>query len=54
MLIDAADGNPRRLLLILHELVEAHISEPDRPVERPITRAEWDVAVARAKARMAS
>ncbi len=54
MLIESARGNPRRLLLILHELIEAHIADPDRPVERPITRAEWDAAITRAEARMAS
>ena len=53
MLIESAQGNPRRLLLILHELVEAHIADPDWPVERPITRAEWALAVERAEARMA-
>lgn len=53
MLIESARGNPRRLLFILHELVEVHIADPDGPVERPITRAEWATAVERAEARMA-
>ena len=53
MLLESAQGNPRRLLLILHELVEAHIADPDWPIERPITRAEWKLAVERAEARMA-
>ncbi len=54
MLIESAQGNPRRLLFILRELVDAHIADPERSVERPITRAEWDVAVERAEALMAS
>lgn len=53
MLIESAGGNPRRLLFILHELVEVHIADPDWPVERPLTRAEWALAVERAEARMA-
>lgn len=53
MLVESARGNPRRLLLILHELIEAHIATPGRPVERPISRAEWEVALKRAEARMA-
>lgn len=54
MLIESAQGNPRRLLMILHELVEVHVADPDQPLERPITRAEWDTAVKRAAARMAT
>lgn len=52
LLVEQARGNPRRLLLILHELVEAHIADPERPVERPLTRAEWEAALVQAAARM--
>jgi hypothetical protein len=54
MLLAAADGSPRRLLLILNSLILAHISDTEQPVERPITRAEWDSAVAQADRLMAS
>lgn len=53
LLIKAARGNPRRLLSILNALIDVHIGDPDRPVERPIARAEFDTAVALAEARMA-
>lgn len=52
LLIKAAAGSPRRLLLILHELVEIHVTR--EPVQRPITGDEFKEAVARAEARMAT
>lgn len=51
LLIEAAAGSPRRLLLILHELVETHITR--QPVQRPITSDELKEAIVRAAARMA-
>ena len=49
-LIEAAQGSPRRLLLILHELIEAHVARGR--LEEPITRPEWRRALAVAEQRM--
>lgn len=51
-LLAAAQGSPRRLLLIMRELIDAHIARP--PVEGLITTEEWATALARAEAIMAS
>lgn len=50
-LIVVAAGSPRRLLLLVHELIEAHVGR--LPVERPMTRAEWATAQEMAERRMA-
>lgn len=51
-LLAAAQGSPRRLLLIMRELIDAHVARP--PVEGLITTEEWATALARAEALMAS
>jgi hypothetical protein len=43
MLIEEAHGSPRRLLVLIHELIEAHIARGR--LEEPITMADWQRAV---------
>lgn len=51
-LLAAAQGSPRRLLLIMRELIDVHVARP--PVDGLITTEEWARALARAEAIMAS
>ncbi len=43
MLIEEAHGSPRRLLVLIHELIEAHIARGG--IAEPITMSDWQRAV---------
>jgi hypothetical protein len=43
MLIEEAQGSPRRLLILMHELINAHIARGE--YREPITLSEWQQAV---------